>query len=90
LDNTNVGKQKTKAYLRVGFFFWRCRVLIKINGQESETEEAISIGSLVSFRKLPGNIIIELNGTLIARECWGNTRLNPGDKLEIVRIIGGG
>ena len=66
-------------------------MLIKINGTQSEISDNISIHGLVLARKLPGNaIIIELNGTIITRELWENTRLNPDDSLEIIRIIGGG
>jgi thiamine biosynthesis protein ThiS len=66
-------------------------VFIKINGTESEISDNISIQSLVSTGNLPEKaIIIELNGTIIQRKLWESTELNPGDSLEIIRIIGGG
>lgn len=66
-------------------------MLVKINGTESEISDNISIRDLISARKLPVDVIIvELNGTVITRELWESTRLNPEDNLEIIRILGGG
>lgn len=66
-------------------------MFIKVNGEDSEISDGITIQDLISARKLAGNAsIIELNGTIIAREHWESTGLNPDDSLEIIRIIGGG
>ncbi|MDO8577813.1 MAG: sulfur carrier protein ThiS [Dehalococcoidales bacterium] len=66
-------------------------MLIKINGTESEIAGNLTLQSLLSTRKLAiSAIIIELNGKIIDRELWGNTKLNPDDSLEVIRMIGGG
>jgi thiamine-phosphate pyrophosphorylase len=66
-------------------------MLIKINGQAAEVQDGQSIRELVVARELPANgLIIELNGVILQRELWAVTRLNSGDNLEIIRIIGGG
>jgi len=65
-------------------------MLITINGVQSEIFDT-SIRGLISARNLPDDaIIIELNGTIVTRELWESTSLNPDDNLEIIRIIGGG
>jgi thiamine biosynthesis protein ThiS len=80
-----------KAYLRVSFFVWGLFVLIKINGAESEIADGLSVRDLLNERKMPGKaIIIELNGELVKRESWDSLKLNSGDHLEIIGIIGGG
>ena len=80
-----------KAYLRVGFFIGETKMLIKINGTESEISDNLSIQDLISARDLPGNvIIIELNGVILRRELWESTKFNPNDNVEIIRLIGGG
>ena len=80
-----------KAYLRVGFFIGETKMLIKINGTESEISDNLSIQDLISARDLPGNvIIIELNGVILRRELWEITKFNPNDSVEIIRLIGGG
>ncbi len=63
---------------------------VVINGAKSEIPDNTSIWNLVKDRKLPAAIVIDLNGAIINREEWENTRLNPDDSLEIIRIIGGG
>ena len=66
-------------------------MLIKVNGAESNVVDNVTIQGLLSARNMMGTaIIIELNGTIINRELWGNTKLNPDDSLEVIRMIGGG
>lgn len=66
-------------------------MLVIINGTESEIMTHASIRDIITARKLPDKgIIIELNGEIIHKEWWDNTSLNPGDELEIIRILGGG
>jgi sulfur carrier protein len=66
-------------------------VLVTINGAKSEVPEGLSIEDLVIAKKMPKNmLIIELNGEIVKKEQWKTTGMNPGDSMEIVRIIGGG
>jgi sulfur carrier protein len=66
-------------------------VLIKINGKTSEVSDSLSILDLISARGLRDKaVVIELNGTVIRRESWGDIRLSPDDSLEIIRLMGGG
>jgi len=63
---------------------------IIINGIESEFTENLTVYDIVVQNKLPGNIIIEHNGDIIRKEFWEKVLVNPGDKLELIHIIGGG
>ena len=66
-------------------------MLIKVNGTESNVVDNVTIQGLLSARNMMGTaIIIELNGKIIDRELWENTKLNPDDSLEVIRMIGGG
>ena len=50
-------------------------------------------GVLVLLRRLelePAQVALELNGTLLPRTLWDEARLAPGDRLEIVTLVGGG
>jgi sulfur carrier protein len=90
LGNSNVGKQKIEAYLRVGFFVGSF-MIININGKETDVAGNIALQQLIIDRKLnQKQIIIELNGLVLKPNLWGSTVLSPNDKLEIIRIIGGG
>jgi len=38
----------------------------------------------------PQTIVIEFNGTIINRDMWSGQKVQNGDNLEIVTIVGGG
>jgi sulfur carrier protein len=66
-------------------------MMVKINGQSTEIAEEATLQTLVELKKIsPKTIILELNGQIVNSEKWPNTLLKTGDKLEIIRIIGGG
>jgi sulfur carrier protein len=33
---------------------------------------------------------VERNGEVVRRADWARTALDPGDRLEVVRLVGGG
>lgn len=38
----------------------------------------------------PRLIAVEYNGEILHRQFWSQTEIQPGDRLEIVTIVGGG
>jgi sulfur carrier protein len=38
----------------------------------------------------PRLVAIEYNGEILHRQFWDSTEIRPGDRLEIVTIVGGG
>jgi sulfur carrier protein len=64
---------------------------IRINGEEKEVSEGLSITALLDELQIrPGRVVVELNRNIIAREAHGSTALKDGDTLEIVHFVGGG
>jgi thiamine biosynthesis protein ThiS len=62
-----------------------------INGQDEEIPHVQTLADLASWLKLPSfGSAIELNGAVIRKAEYAATALNPGDRLEIVRLVGGG
>lgn len=62
-----------------------------INGHEQVTPALASLAELASWLNLPGfGSAIELNGRVVRRAEYGETALAEGDRLEIVRLVGGG
>jgi thiamine biosynthesis protein ThiS len=61
-----------------------------INGEEKEFEcERVSdLLNTLSLNK--DTVAVELNKNIVHRENFDNTKLNDNDKLEIVRVVGGG
>ena len=45
---------------------------------------------LVARNLLPRSVVVEHNGEAVAPSEFSRRQLNPGDKLEIVRIVAGG
>jgi sulfur carrier protein len=64
---------------------------IVVNGESASVAEGLSLAQLVAQLRLGGQrLAIELNGDIVPRSRWPEVRLNPGDRAEIVRAIGGG
>jgi sulfur carrier protein len=45
---------------------------------------------LQSLNLDPAHVVVELNGDIVPREAFARTGLSPDDKLELVRLVGGG
>ena len=45
---------------------------------------------LVAQKLLPRSVVVEHNGEAVAPSEFSERALNPGDKLEIVKIVAGG
>lgn len=64
---------------------------ITANGRNVETELPLSLEKfLISQNLLPRSVVVELNGDAIAPSEFPKRDLQPGDRLEIVRIVAGG
>jgi thiamine biosynthesis protein ThiS len=62
-----------------------------INGAEKEFESTMTISALLDSLGLKkGMTVVELNGEIIERDDFDNRNINHGDKVEIVRFVGGG
>ena len=64
---------------------------ISVNGEEMEVSPGFTIGKLLNLLELtPERLAVEKNGMVISRKLLAETTLEEGDKLEIVKAIGGG
>jgi len=66
--------------------------LIRVNG-ESEPLAAATLAALLAEKAVDTGqrgIAVALNGAVIPRTAWPETRLRPGDNVEIVRARQGG
>jgi sulfur carrier protein len=64
---------------------------IRINGQPRTVAPGSTLATLVEeLGKDPRTIAIEKNGDIVRRAAFGDTRLAPGDVLEIVQFVQGG
>ena len=64
---------------------------VTANGQTVETEFPCSLEQFLLAQKLlPRSVVVEHNGQAVAPSEFREKVLQPGDRLEIVRIVAGG
>ena len=62
-----------------------------INGQERETPLLAHVAELAQWLELPAfGSAVELNGQVVRRAEYLTSPLAEGDRLEVVRLVGGG
>jgi len=64
---------------------------IQINGEREEVSDGLSLSELITRLKLRSDqIAVELNHEVLRRSAWESTKLQSGDRVEIVHFVGGG
>ncbi len=64
---------------------------VRVNGEDKELAEGVSVAALLEFMELEVNgIAVALNMEIVRRGEYGDTHLSNGDEVEIVRAVGGG
>lgn len=62
-----------------------------LNGNPREVPELATVAELAAWLKLPAfGSAVELNGEVIPRALHPATPIGEGDRLEVVRLVGGG
>jgi thiamine biosynthesis protein ThiS len=64
---------------------------ISVNGMVTESPERSTVSDLLRQLAIQSDqAAVELNLTILERADYGKTILKDGDKLEIIRFVGGG
>ena len=63
---------------------------ITVNGDEQTLETPCTIKELADRLGLRGAYAVEVNRILVPRRDHAEHRLEPGDSVEIVTLVGGG
>lgn len=62
-----------------------------LNGETRDTPPLGTLAELATWLDLPAfGSAIELNGEVVRRAHHATTPLREGDRLEVVRLVGGG
>jgi thiamine biosynthesis protein ThiS len=62
-----------------------------INGQERSAPELADLAQLAAWLELPPcGSAVELNGRVVRKADYLHHPLREGDRLEVVRLVGGG
>jgi len=64
---------------------------ITLNGESRRVPQGTSVADLIgSLVLLPEQVAVERNRALVRRVEQAATRLEPGDEIEVVTLVGGG
>ncbi|OYW08679.1 MAG: thiamine biosynthesis protein ThiS [Acidobacteriia bacterium 12-62-4] len=64
---------------------------IVLNGESRSVAEGSTVLSLLGELGIPAQrVAVELDRVILKPATWGETRLRPGAKVEIVHFVGGG
>jgi len=67
------------------------RIEITVNGAPRNVARGTSIAALLDeLQMTPRHVAVELNLELVPRASLAERRLSPGDRLEVVTLVGGG
>jgi thiamine biosynthesis protein ThiS len=66
-------------------------ISITVNGEERATKPVATVTDLLRELGLDaGRVAIERNLQILPRPKWTETRIEAGDRYEIVQFVGGG
>lgn len=66
-------------------------MIVIINGQESTCPPLTTVLALLRSKQLdPASVVVERNGDILQGDAFATTELVEGDRLELLRFVGGG
>jgi sulfur carrier protein len=66
-------------------------ISVVINGERRDVPAGVSVSALLAHLGITaGRVAIERNLDLLPRAQWDATGVAPGDRYEIVHLVGGG
>jgi sulfur carrier protein len=66
-------------------------IAIVVNGEKREANPGAMVADLLVTLGLDsGRVAIERNLEILPRPAWALTLVQPGDRYEIVQLVGGG
>lgn len=64
---------------------------LQVNGEPRQCPPGTTLPDLLEQLNFnPRLVAVEYNGEILHRQFWQTTEMQPGDRLEIVTIVGGG
>lgn len=66
-------------------------IALQVNGETFTCNEAASLPEVLTLLGFnPRLVAVEYNGEILHRQYWTETKIQAGDRLEVVTIVGGG
>ena len=66
-------------------------MILAVNGSDREVPAATTVRTLLEVLGVgEAQVAVEVNGAVVPRKDHGQIRLRAGDRIEVVRFVGGG
>ena len=66
-------------------------ISVVLNGEKRSLKKGITVEKLLAqFKVLPATVVVEVNEDILSKESHATVRLEEGDRVELVRFVGGG
>ncbi len=67
------------------------QITLQVNGESRRCPSQTPLPDLLQqLGYNPRLVAVEYNGEILHRQFWQHTQVQPGDRLEVVTIVGGG
>ncbi|MBD2445757.1 thiamine biosynthesis protein ThiS [Nostoc sp. FACHB-152] len=67
------------------------QISLQVNGETRSCSSQTPLPDLLQQLGFnPRLVAVEYNGEILHRQFWSQTTVQPGDRLEVVTIVGGG
>ncbi|MBD2694021.1 sulfur carrier protein ThiS [Anabaena catenula] len=67
------------------------KIILQVNGETQSCLSEMSLPELLQQLGFnPRLVAVEYNGEILHRQFWSETKIENGDRLEVVTIVGGG
>ena len=64
---------------------------VVVNGEPKRVPEGFNLARLLEFLEIkPDRVAVEMNRSIVRKQDWSATRVEPGAQFEIVWFVGGG
>ncbi|MBI4827663.1 MAG: sulfur carrier protein ThiS [Nitrospinae bacterium] len=63
---------------------------IILNGEKADARDGETLGALIARLGVGGAVAAQVNDEVIHRDRQPAVKLNPGDRVELFRMMGGG
>jgi len=67
--------------------------VLRINGEDRHFEKTLpaTLADLLGLMKVDAaTVVAEIDGQIIKKDDFGSTKLSTGQKIELIRLVGGG
>lgn len=66
------------------------KMKVTLNGEQIAVQEACNVEALLEELQMTGRLAVELNGEIVPRSRYPALRIQEGDRIEVIRAVGGG